>query len=950
MTPQQFELAQRIFLLLRPIPAAERESRLLVEGGDDQEVISTVRKMLEQDHDGEGSPTPAFPFRVDSFLNTSPDGGTPPAPAASDDIPSPGERAGDRIGPYRLLEIIGEGGCGIVWLAERRTPIIQRVALKVIKPGMDTRAVIARFEQERQALAIMSHPNIATILDAGSTDSGRPYFVMELVKGEPITDYCDKKSLDPHARLRLFAQVCRAVQHAHRKGIVHRDIKPSNVLVTIASDKPVVKVIDFGIAKAIDHILTAKTLFTRFHQLVGTPEYMSPEQAEMTGVDIDTRSDIYSLGVLLYELLTGSTPLDSRTLRSAAFGEMIRLIREVEAPKPSTRLTTSVATVAGIAANRGTDPGMLAALLRGDLDSIVLKSLDKDRDRRYETALDFAEDVDRYLAHQPVIARPASALYRASKFVRRNRGAVFAGVAALVLLAGGLAGTSTGMVRARRAQQTASEEAAASLMQTEYLVEALESPSPMAEGPDVKMVEVLRRAERGIDKRFAEQPRVRLALHRTYGRVYRALGMHADAAPHFQSAAAAAREFDPSGDLAADLLGAQAACQIDAGKHAEAKKSLAASQEAEAPDAGPSIAAAISRAHILHDYGDYELAEYVLRDAEARARANGDSVQLGNVLAMVTFARIDQGDLATARAGLAEATSLRRNAFGPCSPQGAFDLLAEGYLLDATGDSAGAVARYRAAREVQAILAGESPNALGAIPRLNLAGTLEDAPSDRPVESLSTERLFDTADLKHLEHLAAVNLRNRGRLLCKQGRFAEGADRFERSIASSRMTGGELGSLQEAHTRRVWAGLLMGAGQLARAEEEYRAALDMQRLQADQQAPMVPTLIGLGELLTRSGRAAEADPLLQEALAARRSSLPADAWPIAAPEAAHAACLVALGHTERAEPLLRHALDITQRADGADHRRTLAIRGSLAALYDSTGRKQEAEALRNSTP
>ncbi len=308
------------------------------------------------------------------------------------------EGPGTVIGRYKLLEQIGEGGFGVVFMAEQVEPIRRRVALKIVKPGMDTKQVIARFEAERQALALMDHPNIAHVFDAGATDTGRPYFVMELVHGVPLTRFCDANNLPPRERLKLFLTVCEAVQHAHQKGIIHRDLKPTNILVTLHDGKPVPKVIDFGTAKALQQPLTEKTLFTAYGKLIGTPQYMSPEQAEMSGLDVDTRADIYSLGVLLYELLTGTTPFEMERLRAAAFEEMLRIIREEEPPKPSTRVSTLGVRATEIADHRQVDPALLRRTLQGDLDWIVMKALEKDRARRYDTASALVEDLQHHIA------------------------------------------------------------------------------------------------------------------------------------------------------------------------------------------------------------------------------------------------------------------------------------------------------------------------------------------------------------------------------------------------------------------------------------------------------------------------------------------------------------------------------------------------------------------------
>jgi hypothetical protein len=390
-----------------------------------------------------------------SRLAAEPDANGLPGQAAEGRTPI-AEGLGTRIGNHKLLQKIGEGGCGVVYMAEQEKPIRRRVALKIIKLGMDTKSVIARFEAERQALAMMDHPNIARVYEAGATDTGRPYFVMELVRGIKITDYADQNHLATSQRLDLFIRICQAIQHAHQKGIIHRDIKPSNILVTLHDGLPVPKVIDFGIAKAIEVRLTDKTLFTGYEQMIGTPAYMSPEQAEMSGLDVDTRSDIYSLGVLLYELLTGRPPFDPQKLVQNGLEEMRRTLREREPQRPSTMVTTLQGEeLTAVARQHGAEPPKLISILKGDLDWIVMKALEKDRRRRYETANGLAMDIERYLHNEPVIARPPSRFYRFQKSVRRNKVVFGAGAAVLLALLAGT-GTSTWLfLREREARRQA---------------------------------------------------------------------------------------------------------------------------------------------------------------------------------------------------------------------------------------------------------------------------------------------------------------------------------------------------------------------------------------------------------------------------------------------------------------------------------------------------------------
>jgi tetratricopeptide (TPR) repeat protein/tRNA A-37 threonylcarbamoyl transferase component Bud32 len=519
--------------------------------------------------------------RVESLLHAAESAGDfleqPPTGLAAGDgstmvVTFPSEKPGDRIGRYKLLQQIGEGGCGIVYMAEQEEPVRRRVALKVIKLGMDTKSVIARFEAERQALALMDHPNIAKVLDAGATDTGRPYFVMELVRGIKITDYCDENTVPTEARLQLFVQVCQAIQHAHQKGIIHRDIKPSNILVADHDGVPVPKVIDFGIAKATtDQRLTDKTLFTAFEQFIGTPAYMSPEQANLSGLDIDTRTDIYALGVLLYELLTGQTPFDAKDLMAAGLDAMRRIILEQEPARPSTRLSTMLAAdLTAVASHRHAEPGRLGTLLRGDLDWIVMKALEKDRTRRYETANGLALDIQRHLANEPVVARPPSAAYRVQKMIRRNKLACAAGGAVAIALVLGVVASTWQAVRARRAENVQRElrqqaeasqkrsetEAAKADAVSDFLQQMLRSANPDAlKGTQYSVRQMLDDFSAGLTNQLADQPEVEAAVRATIGRAYHRLGVATDARAHLERALALQRSiFGAESEQVAETL------------------------------------------------------------------------------------------------------------------------------------------------------------------------------------------------------------------------------------------------------------------------------------------------------------------------------------------------------------------------------------------------------------
>jgi eukaryotic-like serine/threonine-protein kinase len=476
-------------------------------------------------------------FRAGSFLER------PAANLHTAAQPVQGEASGTLIGPYKLLEQIGEGGMGVVFVAEQQHPVRREVALKLIKPGMDSKQVIARFEAERQALALMDHPNIAKVLDAGTTDAGRPYFVMELVRGIPITEYCDQARLTVRQRLEVFVQVCRAVQHAHTKGVIHRDLKPSNVLVTSHDGVPVPLVIDFGVAKALGQQLTERTLHTAFALIIGTPMYMSPEQAEFNQLGVDTRSDLYSLGVVLYELLTGATPFDQERLRTADHDELRRVLREEEPPRPSARLSTLGAALSTASDRRRVDPRSLNQVLRGELDWIVMKALEKDRNRRYESASAFAADVQHYLSDEPVEACPPSARYRLKKYVRRNRRLLVPmAVVAMVLMAATLVSAWQAW-RAGNAERRAASEAAivraVNAFHQDLLQQVGSDPKLHVEARgnrNLTVGEALDRAAATVHERFGNQPVVEAAIQMAIGHAYVGLDESQLAILHLESA------------------------------------------------------------------------------------------------------------------------------------------------------------------------------------------------------------------------------------------------------------------------------------------------------------------------------------------------------------------------------------------------------------------------------
>ncbi len=711
------------------------------------------------------------------------------------------------IGPYHLLERIGQGGMGEVWLAEQKHPVRRRVALKLIKAGMNTREIVTRFESERQALALMDHPAIAKVFDAGSTPQGMPYVVMEYVAGVPITEYCDKHRLAMSERLELFVQVCSGVQHAHQKAIIHRDLKPSNILVTQVDGKPVPKIIDFGVAKAISQRLTAETMFTHAGALIGTPEYMSPEQANSGGEDIDTRSDVYSLGVVLYELLVGALPLDLTEIRDQAFFELLRRIREEDAPRPSTKLRTSSEHSSVAARNRGTEPAELDKQLKGDLDSIALKALEKERSRRYSSPSDLAGDIERYLHNEPVLAVPPSLAYRSGKFIRRHRLAVAASAVVALAVFGLIASLIIGSARVARERDRANREAQAAERVSDFLVGAFAISDPdESRGNKITAREVLDKGARQIETDLAGQPALQARLMSTMGKVYEGLGLYEPARQLLDKAIGLQKktlgpehqETLASQRMLARILQYQAQYPAAEKLYSE---TLQKQERLLGSDAMDTLRTKANLGSLYNEQGRYADAEKLLSETvKATTQASGqNSPETMSALHSLAIAYDGERQYAKEADIWEELYRLRSQTLGPDHPDTVSSMQNLAYVYYKLGKAAEAEKLQRQGLEIgRRVLGNDHPSVLLAIG--NLANTLLSEGKAAEAEPLQREALEGRRRILGPNHpetqYAIANLAN---ILSAQKRYREAEALYREALQ------GEIRVLGDNHPEIAFA-------------------------------------------------------------------------------------------------------------------------------------------------
>jgi eukaryotic-like serine/threonine-protein kinase len=852
----------------------------------------------------------------------------------------------DRIGPYKILDFLGEGGMGVVYLAEQEQPIRRKVALKVIKLGMDTKEVIARFESERQALAMMNHPNIAQVHDAGTTERGAPYFVMEHVAGIPITDYCDKHRLSTRERLEIFIPVCQAIQHAHQKGIIHRDIKPSNVLVAMQDGKPVPKIIDFGVAKATNQRLTEKTVFTQQGLLIGTPEYMSPEQAEMTGLDVDTTTDIYSLGVLLYQLLVGALPFDAGTLRRAGYDEIRRRIREEEPPKPTTRLSSLGQLAKEIAERRRTDVASLTKDLRGDLEWVTMKAMEKDRTRRYSTSSELAADIERHLKHEPVIACPPSSAYRVGKFVRRHRMGVGIVAASVLVLIAFAVTTATQARRIARERDRAERVSA-------FLVSMFESSDPdKTKGEKVTARELLDKGVERLGVELKNEPETRAALLHSIGRVYDRLGNYVVAERLLGQALAVRRNSSGRNRLdLADTLNELGNVHATRGDYPRAEAEYREALEIrhrilgrDSLDAGKSLN---QIANMLLRRGRYSEAEATYREVLSITRPLGTPADVVTPLLNLGAVYTRQGKLNAAIDAFREGFELAQRSLGR---ENTLTLSAMNNLANAlyyTGEYAEAEQLQRENLTTRRKLLGDNHFDVG-LSLYNLGNTLEARGRFAQAEKVFLECLAVWRKALPSEHVQiAWALNDLAIVITDQGRCGEAETLFREALAMF-----ERVSPDPASVAYSWEGLgdvSYRRGQMSEAEKYYCTALDlMKKKLGATHISVARTENKLGRLLIERGRYEEAEPMLRDALQINREGLPATHPSVGYAEALLGSCLGGQRRFHEAEQLLLKGYETLRAKLGEEREDTNYIATRLAALYEAWGKPQKAAEWRAS--
>jgi eukaryotic-like serine/threonine-protein kinase len=785
-----------------------------------------------------------------------------------------GGAAAGQIGPYRMLQMLGEGGMGEVWLAEQKTPIHRTVALKLIKAGMDTKAVVARFESERQALALMDHPNIAQVYDAGSTPEGRPYFVMEYVPGLPITEYCDKHRLTMKERLELFMQVCEGVQHAHQKAIIHRDLKPSNVLVVEQDNKAVPKIIDFGLAKATAQRLTDKTLFTELGVLVGTPEYMSPEQADHREQNIDTRTDVYSLGVILYELLVGVLPFETKALRAAGLDAVLRVIREQEPPKPSTKVRSMGEGSTAAAEKRREEPRTFARHLQGELDWITLKALEKERARRYGSAAEFSADISRYLRSEPVLAGPATKGYLIKKYAARHRVGMAAATTVVLLVIGFVVTQAVELHRIRLERDRANRERDRATRITDFMTSMFKVSDPNeARGNSVTAREILENASTEIETGLAKDPELQAQMMSVMGSVYSNLGLYPRAELLLQSAVGIQqRVLGPESPETLKSMAALAWTIYREGRLAEAetleRQGIEAERRVTGPESQDTLTSMHRLAYILDEEGQYPEAEKVERETlDIRLRVLGpdhpetlmSTDNLANILE-------DEGRYAEAEKLQQETLDIRRRVLGREHLQTLDSMTNLGSILHAEGNTAEAEELYREALDgYRRVLGPEHTGTL--VSMNNLASVLRDEGHDTEAEKLDRETLDIRRRVLGPEHPhTLVSQNNLAEDLRDEGRYVE-AEKLDRETLDirRRVLGPERPATLNSMANLVV--ILSITGRNVEAEELGRQTMDIRRRVLGPEHPdTARSTYDLACIEAHLGRRDEALSLLREAV------------------------------------------------------------------------------------